>query len=84
MDMTTLAIINSITNICENVSLDPRPASEIVLPSPHFVVDLNITPAVDWVWDGTTWVSVEGVGNGGIGDVWDGARLVQPQPTSPP
>ena len=84
MVMTTLAIINSATNICVNVTIDPRPADQVVLPSPYFAVDLNTTPAVDWIWDGATWNAVEGIGNGGIGDVWDGARLVQPQPTSPP
>lgn len=82
--MTTLAIINSITNICVNVTSDPRPASDIVLPSPYFAIDLNTTPAIDWFWDGTAWIPLEGVGNGGIGDVWDGVKLVQPMPQSPP
>lgn len=82
--MTTLAIINGTTNICVNVTLDPRPAGEVVLPSPYFALDLNTTPAVDWVWDNTQWIQVEGIGNGGIGDVWDGAKLIQPMPTYTP
>lgn len=82
--MTTLAIINSATNICVNVTLDPRSADQVVLPSPYFALDLNTTPAVDWVWDNTQWIQVEGIGNGGIGDEWDGAKLIQPMPTYTP
>lgn len=80
--MPNLAIINRNTNICENVTSDPRPIEEIVLPEPYFVVDITTTHAIDWVWDETLndWVSVEGVGNGGIGDVWDGEKLMQPHP----
>ena len=78
--MTILAIINRNNNICENVTLDDRPISEIVLPDPYFALDLEITPAVDWILDENTntWYQVEGTGNGGIGDVWDGTRLVEP------
>lgn len=84
MNMTTLAIINTNTNICENVTNDPRPANKIQLPGPYIAIDLDVTPAVDWVWDGTRneYVSVEGIGNGGIGDNWDGQKLIQPHPNS--
>lgn len=79
--MTMLAIINTTTNICENVTLDDRPAEEVQVPG-YLVLDLSTTHAVDWVWDDNLndWVSVENVGNGGIGDVWDGQKLVQPHP----
>lgn len=83
--MTQVAIINKNTNICENVSTDPRPVSDIILPEPYFAIDLSITPAIDWVWNNTLqdWEQVEGIGNGGIGDVWDGTKLIQPKPANP-
>lgn len=56
--MTTLAWINS-NNICENTTLDPRPASEIQI-SGYLILDLDA------------------IGGGGIGDTWDGEKLVKP------
>ena len=77
-----IAIINMQTNICENISADDRPLEEIHIPGPYFVIDLDSTSAIDWVWDETKqiWIAVEGMGNGGIGDVWDGSKLVAPKP----
>lgn len=80
--MTILALVNQQTNICENVSVDDRPANEIQV-SGYLVLDLSTTPAVDWTWNENAWVAVQGIGNGGIGDVWDGSKLVAPQPTEP-
>jgi hypothetical protein len=57
--MTTLAWINEQTNICDNVSLDDRPASEIQIPG-YLMLDLDA------------------IGGGGIGDTWDGEKLVKP------
>ena len=84
--MTQVAIINSNTGVCENVSLDERSISQIVLPSPYIAVDLATTPAIDWVWNTDTkeWDPFEGIGNGGIGDTWDGTKLTQPKPTVNP
>lgn len=59
--MTVLAWINEQTNICENTTLDDRPASEITIPG-YLIIDL------------------EAVGGGGIGDAWDGTKLVKPEP----
>jgi hypothetical protein len=80
--MTTLAIINSITNVCENISLDDRPVSEIQLPEPYFVVDLDTTTTLNWTWDTETnaLVQVERIGSGGIGYTWDGTKLIEPTP----
>ena len=80
--MTTLAIINSITNICENVSLDDRPLNEIQLSEPYFVIDLETTITIHWTWDIETnsWIQVEAIGSGGIGYTWDGTKLIQPTP----
>lgn len=57
--MTILAWINEQTNVCENTTLDPRPASEIQIPG-YLMLDL------------------EAIGGGGIGDVWDGTKLIDP------
>ena len=80
--MTLLAIIDSTTNKCVNVSSDDRDISEIEIPAPFFVINLETTIAIDWVFDESIsdYVQVEGIGNGGIGDDWDGTKLVQPKP----
>jgi hypothetical protein len=62
--MTTIAWINQQTNICENTSLDDRPASEIQVAG-YLMLDLDA------------------IGGGGIGDIWDGEKLVTPKPTEP-
>lgn len=56
--MTVLAWINEQTNICENTTLDDRPASEIIIPG-YLILDL------------------EAIGSGGIGDIWDGTKLIK-------
>lgn len=58
--MTTLAWINAQTNLCENTSLDDRPASEIKV-------------------DGFLMLDLDAIGGGGIGDLWDGTKLVKPE-----
>lgn len=63
--MTVLAWINEQTNICENTSLDDRPASEIKVA-------------------GYLMLNLDAIGGGGIGDVWDGEKLVKPQPPEQP
>lgn len=80
--MTRVAIINLDTQKCENVSVDERDISLIVLPHPYLAIDLDATPAIDWVWreDSQQWESVEGIGNGGIGDDWFNGKLIQPHP----
>lgn len=80
-----LAIINNQTNICENVSTDPRPASEIEIPG-YTVLNLSEIPSVGWEWDTTTkeWVMVdEGLGQGGIGNTYENGKLIEPKPTYP-
>lgn len=59
IDMARIAWINLETNICDNVSLDERPVSEIKI-------------------DNYLMVSLEEVGFGGIGWVWDGEKLINP------
>lgn len=52
--MTTLALINKETNICENVTLDSRSASEIQIEG-YLVVSLHevcVDGGIGYVWDG--------------------------------
>ena len=80
--MATYAIINRNTNIVENIGEDDRPAEEIMLPDPHFVVPVRGTPSLVWVYNDTdnTWAQEEGVGMGAIGDTWDGQKFIRPNP----
>ena len=78
--MTTIAWINNETNICDNVSYDDRPASEISIPG-YQMIDLGQTPTVNWNWDGTQFVMVEGgIGEGSIGCTYENGKLIQPKP----
>lgn len=82
--MTNLAIINNQTNICGNVSSDPRPASEIQIEG-YTVIDLSQTLAVNWEWNGTEWVMIDqNLGEGGIGDTYENGKLIRPKPNDPP
>jgi len=49
----TLALINTQTNVCENVTLDERPASEVFVEG-YLVLDLTEIGGggIGWVWDG--------------------------------
>lgn len=83
--MTILAIINAQTMVCENVSSDPRPASEIQIPD-FIVLDLEQTQAVGWEWDESIkdYVMVDqNLGEGGIGDTYSNGKLVEPKPEPP-
>lgn len=52
--MTILAWINEHTNVCENTSLDERPASEIHIDG-YLILDLEAIGGggIGDVWDGT-------------------------------
>lgn len=52
--MTVIAWINKETNNCDNVTLDPRPASEIHVDG-YLMLDLDEIGGggVDYKWDGT-------------------------------
>lgn len=83
--MTTLALINNQTMICENVSLDDRPASEIQIDG-FLVLDLNEIECYAWEMteDGVTYELVyRGKGCGGVGDVYENNTLVKPKPDAP-
>lgn len=80
--MAHLAIINTNTNICENVTIDNRPISEISMPEGYIVLELDKIPAMDWVKnDQGEWTQVgPTLGEGGKGDIWNGIMLIQPKP----
>jgi hypothetical protein len=81
--MTTLLLINETTLICENVSMDDRPASEIKLPG-YLVLDLDKTECFSWKWNGTEWVKFSlGVSQGSIGCVYENGVLVEQKPEDP-
>lgn len=83
--MTVLAWINEQTMICENTSLDPRPADEVHVDG-YLMLDLEQTPSAEWVWneDLQDWELIdEPIGQGGIGDVWDGIKLITPKQKLP-
>jgi hypothetical protein len=52
--MTTIAWINTQTNVCDNVSLDDRPASEITAPG-YLMLDLDVIGGggIGDIWDGS-------------------------------
>lgn len=84
--MTTIAWINNNTSVCDNVSQDDRPVSEITVPG-YTLIDLDQTPAVGWVWDEVAldWVQVDqNLGEGGIGDSYVNGKLVEPKPNYTP
>jgi hypothetical protein len=82
--MTILALINNQTNICENVSLDTRPANEITITG-YTVLDLKQTPVINWNWNEELkdFEQVENIGNGGIGFVYTDGKLVEVKPAKP-
>jgi hypothetical protein len=80
--MTTLALINNQTMICENVSFDERPASEINITG-YTVLGLSTTRCFGWVLntDLNEYEIVEkNLGEGGVGDTWNGEYLLSEKP----
>jgi hypothetical protein len=82
--MTRLAIINNITNICENVTSDIRPANEINIQG-YTVLDLDQTSVIHWNWNETLndFEEVEDSSDGGIGYAYSNGKLITPKPEKP-
>ena len=82
--MTQLALINNITNICENVTSDNRPANEIIIEG-YTVLDLSNTSSITWSWNEELkdFEQFENIGNGGIGFIYTDGKLVQVKPAIP-
>jgi hypothetical protein len=83
--MTKLALINNLTNICENVSSDDRQANEINIEG-YTVLDLDNTLTINWNWNESLndYEEVESIGDGGIGFVYTNDKLVAVKPTEIP
>lgn len=79
--MTKLAIINNITKICENISIDTRSANEINIEG-YTVLDLENTETITWSFNETLndFEEFSGIGNGGIGFIYTNGKLVQIKP----
>ena len=82
--MTKLAIINNITNICENVTSDTRPANQINIEG-YTVLDLEQTSVINWNWNESlnNFEEVESIGNAGIGFVYTEGKLIAVKPDKP-
>lgn len=82
--MTKLALINNKTNICENVSIDERPANEINIEG-YTVLDLDNTPVINYVWNETLndFEEIESIGDGGIRCVYSNGKLIKEKPDKP-
>lgn len=82
--MTQLALINNITNICENVTSDNRPANEINIEG-YTVLDLDNTLTITWSWNEELkdFEQFENIGNGGIGFIYIDGKLVAVKPDIP-
>lgn len=74
-------LINKETNIVEN-NISLNDINDYQVPETHILIPVETTPALDWVWneDISEWVYIESIGNGGIGDVWDGTKVSQIKP----
>lgn len=84
--MTTqnYCLVNTQTNVCDNVTLWDGNTQAWELPADHIALVQATTPAKVWALssDRTSWELVEVLGVGQIGFVWDGVHLVtnEPQP----
>jgi hypothetical protein len=85
--MASYLLVNKETNIAENAVEWDGNTSTWSPPDIDFTLPVATTPSVDWVWkeEAQEWqLGQESMGNGGIGDTWDGTKLIKPQPTEPP
>lgn len=84
--MAAYFLVNIETNIVENVIEWDGDTSKWQSPATHFLLQADTTPAADWQWDEAAgdYVEVESTGNGGIGDTWNGTRLIEPKPETAP
>ena len=82
--MTQLALINNITNICENVTSDNRPANEIIIEG-YTVLDLSNTSVINWSFNESLndYEEVKSIGDGGIGFIYTDGKLVAVKPAIP-
>lgn len=79
-------LINKQTKIAENTVEWDGDISKWSPPDTHIALPSESTPCIDWRWDesASEWIEAPGVGSGGIGDTWDGEKLIEPKPSEPP
>lgn len=86
MNTKNYCMVNSQTNVCDNVVLWDGNPDTWQPPSDYLMLVQATTPAKNWVWDAAakTWV-LEVAGEGQIGFTWDGTYLItnELQPTNP-
>lgn len=84
--MAAYFLVNKETNIVENIVEWDGNTDNWQPPETYLALPVETTPASDWTWDhiNEKWVEVESAGNGGIGDSWNGTRLIEEQPAKPP
>ena len=85
--MANYLLVNKNTKLTENSVEWDGNVSTWSPPDIDLTLEQSTTPSIDWVWDAETleWVLGETtIGNGGIGDTWNGEALIKPKPTEPP
>jgi hypothetical protein len=84
--MSAYLLINKETKLAENAVEWNGNTSVWSPPDTHITIPVAGTPSIDWIWNEGTqqWEAEETIGNGGVGDTWDGAKLVEPKPENPP
>jgi hypothetical protein len=83
--MSNYALVNKQTNICDNVVSWDGDTNKWQPPETHMAMLVDTTPSLRWRanYELNEWESVECMGYGSPGDIWDGTRLCDPQPTGP-
>ena len=85
--MASYLLVNKETNIVDNAVEWDGDTSKWLPPDIDLTLNQSTTESIDWVWDAqiSEWVAAEiTIGNGGIGDTWNGETLIKPKPSEPP
>lgn len=84
--MPKIALINNKTSICENITIDNRPANQIFIEG-YTAIDLKNTTVINWKWNESLndFEEVETIGNGGIGYTYNFTNeiLIAKKPEKP-
>lgn len=81
-------MINQETNIVDNIVIWNGDTQSWNPPSEYLMLPLATTMALDWFWSDTLqdWELQENMGNGNVGDTWNGTACVTygAKPIDPP
>lgn len=77
-------LVNKETNIVDEAVAWDGDTNKWNPPPTHIALPLATTRATDWSWnkDLNDWEEVENIGNGSIGDTWNGSVLKAPHPST--